>query len=540
MKRYIQLFFVCFFICQPISHAQFFEMMSDINQVNLGSYPRMLGEVNGKLLFAADDGIVGDELWSTDGTATGTQLVKDINVPNTVIGSNIWRPYKFNGLLYFRALHPSYSNELWVSDGTAAGTNLVIDLNPNGIGFEGVMIEFNGKLFFGGDDGVHGMELWSTDGTAAGTVLIKDINPGPESAGIYNMVVFDGKLFFSASDGINGSDLELWVSDGTTVGTQLFKDINPIGASHVEHYTQVGNKLFFTAKDGMHGRELWVTDGSPNGTQMVKDIHPTLDGVVNVSQSMIAFNNQIVFVGVDTVYGNELWISDGTAAGTQMIKDINTSGGSGVSYITELSGLLYFAAYDGLHGKELWVSDGTTSGTQLLKDINLDTSSNPSYFISYNGKLYFSADTSTTQWSRRELWATDGTAAGTFQVSQVTPNDTNYFSNLPMATFNGGLFFQAAIDSFGFELWKFTEWASGLDGVVARIKLEIYPNPVINELLISATDKIVSAELINILGVKQHCLKNGNRIDVGHLPSGLYVINCRTVNGYASGSFLKK
>ena len=31
------------------------------------------------MYFAADDGVNGEELWVTDGTGGGTQLVKDIN-----------------------------------------------------------------------------------------------------------------------------------------------------------------------------------------------------------------------------------------------------------------------------------------------------------------------------------------------------------------------------------------------------------------------------------------------------------------------------
>ena len=41
--------------------------------------------------------------------------------------------------------------------------------------------------------------------------------------------------------------------------------------------TGVGGTLFFTADDGIHGRELWKSDGTKAGTVLVKDIDPEVD-----------------------------------------------------------------------------------------------------------------------------------------------------------------------------------------------------------------------------------------------------------------------
>jgi ELWxxDGT repeat protein len=75
---------------------------------------------NNKVYFGAQDDAHGFELFSTDGTAAGTQLVKDI-LPGTT-GSSPYGSIVFKGLLYFVCWN---TQELWKTDGTSAGTKLV-------------------------------------------------------------------------------------------------------------------------------------------------------------------------------------------------------------------------------------------------------------------------------------------------------------------------------------------------------------------------------------------------------------------------------
>ena len=96
------------------------------------SYVRYLTAVNEILFFTAYDEAHGIELWKSDGTPDGTHLVKDI-VTGTGSSGTQGSDRRFvnnNGMLFFTANHPDTGVELWRSDGTDAGTQLVADIAP--------------------------------------------------------------------------------------------------------------------------------------------------------------------------------------------------------------------------------------------------------------------------------------------------------------------------------------------------------------------------------------------------------------------------
>ncbi|HSZ72918.1 MAG TPA: ELWxxDGT repeat protein, partial [Cytophagaceae bacterium] len=152
-------------------------MVKDINGGSAGCSPITPAVVvNGIGYFMADDGAVGVELWRTDGTTTGTQLVKDIN-PG-INSSNPNELVNIANVLYFSADDGTNGRELWKSDGTESGTVMVANINDSaGIGSTPTHIRSMGTyIVFAANDGLHGNEIWRSDGTSAGTMLIKDIN----------------------------------------------------------------------------------------------------------------------------------------------------------------------------------------------------------------------------------------------------------------------------------------------------------------------------------------------------------------------------
>jgi ELWxxDGT repeat protein len=433
-------------------------MVKDINPGNEGSFPTMpllpeITAVGDKVFLVADDGSNGTELWVSDGTETGTYMVKDINS-----GSGNSSPEKLTAVgdkLYFRATDAISGTELWVSDGTETGTYMVKDINEAGNSFPDYLTAMNGLLYFSAYGGTSGTELWVSDGTETGTKMVKDIWGGSDSSTPEHLTAVGNNLYFAASDNsIQYNDRELWVSNGTETGTTRVKDINDGDSSNPYELTADGNTLYFVATDNVtHGAELWVSNGTEPGTIMVKDINTSGS---SHPENLTVMNSTLFFAADNgSTNGKELWASDGTEGGTYMVKDIlDGFDNSDPSYLTVMNGKLYFNADGGFPDyKELWVSDGTESGTYMVKDITsstIDLYAGPMNLTATDYKLYFSAD----DLSRgRELWVSDGTEAGTEMVGDINPGDSSDPYDLTVV--GDKLFFFADDGTHGEELWVY-------------------------------------------------------------------------------------
>lgn len=465
------------------------------------------------LVFSADDGSTGRELWTTDGTVAGTRLLADI-WPGGGSASPSSLTSLGDGRVVFAAADPVHNTELWATDGTTAGTRLVLDINTASSGYgpsypgNFALLE-NGRALFVASDPEHGYEPWVTDGTAEGTRVL-ETNPGSGYSYLSGAFVAlnDGRALFSVSDSERGS--ELWATDGTQDGTGLVADIypGPGGSSPGAYYGSPGmlalgdGRAVFGADDGANGRELWISDGTEGGTYLLADLWPgtynpypgsgDFPGSSNPANFTALGDGRVLFTAADPDRGTELWITDGTAGGTRIVADIWT--GTTVPYqganptpassspgnIRALGdGRAVFAADDGVHGRELWVTDGTEAGTCLLADVwEGGGSGNPGGGGSYSpapspsgpppygsgygpggilalgdGRAVFSA---TDPVHGNELWITDGTPGGTRLVEDINRNAQGYANSVPSyfaALGDGRVVFTADDGANGAEPW---------------------------------------------------------------------------------------
>ena len=416
-----------------------------------------------KLWFAADVNETGEEPWISDGTEEGTFMLADINKSNpfgSIGGAAGTYPGYIDGKLYFNAFAPAdgYGWEMFVTDGTIDGTKLYADINPGERpSLSAGYFKFRDYIYFSASDGVHRTELFRTNPMTEETKLFVDINTAG-SSGPGGFFEFDGRMFFSATDVKHGG--ELWVSDGTVEGTRLFLDINTqdtefVASSYPGWFTVVGDHFYFSADNGLDGRELWKSNGTPEGTKMVVEMQPDAEG--GWPESLTALNGMLLFTADDGIHGRELWRSDGTPEGTKIVLDINPSGGAGPLRFTIFDGAAYFSPLRVELGStkhaadsgELWKTDGTAEGTQLVVDIRPDATSEPEDLTVVNGLLFFRAG---KQSRDEELWCSDGTADGTREIDIQRGNRGS--SPVYLTSVDGSLYFTADDGVHGRELWR--------------------------------------------------------------------------------------
>jgi ELWxxDGT repeat protein len=448
-------------------------LLSDVSPGGTSSGASGFTQINNRVIFAATDPH-GNELWASDGSSTGTLLVKDINAGS--LGSNPVSLTNVSGTLFFSANDGVHGTELWESDGSAAGTILVKDINPGASSSNpGQLTNVNGTLFFVANDGTIGTELWRSDGTAGGTVLVKDIFTGGSGSYPYSLTNVNGTLFFKANNGLSGG--ELWKSDGTATGTVLVADIKSgFQGSYPSHLTNVNGTLFFSADNGNIGRELWKSDGTAGGTVLVKDVDPLffMHPYSSNPRYLTNVNGTLFFIAEDGS-GTELWKSDGTTTGTNAL----TASGTFPSNLTNVNGALFFqlaVPTGSTYNFELWRSDGTNSGTLPLLNIGASESSYAgplSFYTNASGTLFFVADGGRTESKEYELWESNGTAAGSHQVADIFPGPGGSYP-YALSSVGGSLLFTADDGVHGFEPWILPLNTASRTGVTVSVDASLY------------------------------------------------------------------
>lgn len=284
---------------------------------------RIIGATNAAIFLQHDDGVTGAELWKSDGTSAGTNLVKDIDPGSSSetypfeieFGDTVSETY-------------TYANSSYPDFLTAIGPGVAV---------------FNAFTMKGGS------ELWRTDGTANGTFLVKDLAPGvtrytssfgevetyPNSSEPSGFTSFKGATYFTTTGG------SLWKTDGTAKGTTVVKRLS---VNRDELYGEsdvtvdpaiVGGRLLYRGfNKALQDWELWVSDGSAAGSMRLQDLPPAVTSVKAPDAGTYAAGQDLTFV---VNFTDAVTVAGKAQIGLRLGKAVKQAGyisGSGTSALT--------------------------------------------------------------------------------------------------------------------------------------------------------------------------------------------------------------
>jgi trimeric autotransporter adhesin len=443
-----------------------------------GSSPDNLFAANGLLFFGADTTGPGVELWKSDGgqVGSGTAMLDDDGPDGGIAdGAEDSNPTNFASIgstVFFAAQEQNFmggsNRELWKLDPPYTTPVRVEDINTTTVSASSDpewLTPVGTSLYFAADNGTAGVELWRSEPPydASSTFLVSDINdtaPGmgslPEA-----FAAVGNRVFFSADDGING--YELWTSDGSIVN--LVRNINMGNAgadpSNPAELTNVNGTLLFTADDGVNGSEVWRSSAPYDAaeTAIVEDINlmgsSAPDELTSVG-SRLFFTATDAEISGDPIHGEELWSTTSPfgPAQTDIVADINPGpSASNPGFLADVGGTLFFGAADGTAvGFELWKSNGGAlgSGTVMVADIAQPGNAGIGEITEVAGQAFFRANDQVTG---TELWKSTGSGATLVRdINPTLPSSTP----TRLTDVNGTLFFRATDGTSGVELWKAT------------------------------------------------------------------------------------
>jgi ELWxxDGT repeat protein len=431
--------------------------------------PRAAVVIGTTVYFVAKTNATGYELWKSDGTVAGTSIVTEL-APGAASGFNpaVARLVSFNDKVYFLANAPGSTTirDLWMSDGTAAGTQIVkaaIGDSPTAFvsaagsllwvrtnelwrsdgttagtflvapfPTESVFSAFTGWAFVRNNGSSY--ELWKSDGTSAGTTIV-----APLPSWISYPTALDGKLYFTAESAEAGR--EPWISDGTSAGTRMLANIyeEPASSSAPADLTAAGNLVYFTATDGlMRARQVFRSDGTSSGTRRLTTIG---DGYNSPLLSLFtAWNGALYFRELSA----QLWKSDGTVAGTTIARHFTEGNPPSLGGLFASTSWLYVTA-NNTHGSVPWRTDGTHAGTVDLSAARFADPGYPQSFAELAGRVYTAAGIHDPA-----IFVLGSTGADTRRITR--PNFSRTITSLVAGA--GLLLFGSRTDALGHELWK--------------------------------------------------------------------------------------
>lgn len=413
--------------CQTQTFAQSTELIKDLAPGAADSNPINFAELDEKVFFFANDkSAAGLELWRTDGTETGTEMLGDLNsstdnAPNGGFSQPFSNLAQLGNELYFLSIENNtpgttsdYERSLFKVGSTGNPTLVkATDIEF----FSGTeLVVFEGNLYWIQSQN----EIWKSDGTAAGTAKFFETSDR-DLERIVDLEIIGGELFFTRNyrdiNNFFDSKTDIWKTDGTAANTRFVKRAvgdapTDCGGYNVTMFDFNGALGYFLDGNSMCSYESWMFI---EGYETFTYNHAPISGL-EISDPILK-DGKIYFLNNN--FGNSGFETNLTVLDGSQTQTVKIFEGNGARHLRLLDNGNFILEAEG----NLWTSDGTTAGTKEIR--NFENNLAPKHFIKYANGYIFSASEQTYT---NDFWFTDGTVGGTrlltsFGASnQVSPN----------------------------------------------------------------------------------------------------------------------
>jgi ELWxxDGT repeat protein len=390
-------------------------------------------------------------------------LVKDIRPGYN--GSSPYAPIDFNGRVVFGADDGSRGNELWWANGTQA--DIVADLYPGNdssispTGMESKCVA-NEVLYFAADDGVTGTELYAWDGITPPHLVVDLNSTSTTGSKPKGMSAANGKVYFTATDDL--SQDHLYVYDPANNTTEKVVDNNnSFFASDglMRNMVSINNMLYFLGYyNGFpnNGREVFKYD------PLTKTLTRNGDGSYsNDISSFTGLDDYVYYVKSSYTISGELWGWDGIHQPVKLSRELTH-----VSKPAVYNGKVYFSAqYLSNPIAQLYSYNPADNKINLVQT-PIDCRGEVYGMTAYAGKLFF-----TLQY---DLWSYDGINTAV-KIKQPPKELTYYDIQFGLCTAGNILYLTAFTGGPSEELYAYYEAPTSVNTVTQQTPISIYPNP---------------------------------------------------------------
>jgi ELWxxDGT repeat protein len=547
MKFKLLIFFV--FIFLGLKSQQLVSNISPgLNSSNpVGVYP-----FKNNVVFAADDGFNGLQLYYTDGTSNGTVRLTNIQeTPQTLItcrylfGGKISNFKEIDSLGYFFSQNEINNTILMKTDGTPQGTETISD----------PLVIIEASRFFKLEDQICSLIKLLPSGASFNHMLCYNpINNETTildvlSADIY-AILTDDRVFNTRADYYGQTQI---IPDPIVMNNQVYYN----GGGFIKSMDIFGNvfqhdvggdwgilindKFIFQDLPNLQG-DLTYFDFATGTTNPLKDVNPYFNLGCNAVFAHLPYlderqHTKVYFTAQHEDYGYELWVTDGTEVGTKIVKDNVLGPLDGLSYTSYLDQYVFYrgdtlSIFNGSLANEIFETDGYYWQTinydpemQGIKEGGYKWNVNEhTYAINSNGILYVVDNNSITP-----IDTLNTNTCGWFQSQYFTP----YYESGWIYKAGCKLYYAFEdCELTGIELYMSDFVCSGVlsfDEIYSSsINLSISPNPTTSKISIKSNAELIGKEfaIYDQLGKKVKLgiiTSDETEIDLTYLNQGMYL-----------------